>query len=302
MIKQIVFCGCGGLYHYYIGIASVLQKIVNKNHNIIFGGISGGCIPSLFLVLGIDLDELYIKVNLPMLSEIGKHSLGALFNYNLYAKKWLLSHLPMEAYKQLEGRYRVSVTKVDGYFTTKNEIIESFTSNEDLVDCIICSAYIPFFDRSVYKQYRNGYYVDGCLSDWDGKNFVKDNVETFYIHRNKWRQMKTSWLWCYTDEKWADTLYNWGIYDAYAHLDELIEFLGNECHAIDSGIDLINDNCFTDDECIIRDSCGDDNSGINREDCLMQWKSYNNDNVARHDKIIIGSHRMNAMNVVNEKI
>jgi hypothetical protein len=35
--KQVIFGGCGGLYNYFLGIASVLQEKYDLS-NIIFGG------------------------------------------------------------------------------------------------------------------------------------------------------------------------------------------------------------------------------------------------------------------------
>ena len=45
-MKQIIFCGCGGLYNYSLGVAKIIRQIMNENNidsdNIKFVGISGG--------------------------------------------------------------------------------------------------------------------------------------------------------------------------------------------------------------------------------------------------------------------
>jgi hypothetical protein len=223
--KQIIFCGCGGFYHYYIGVTSVLQRLIKDGDDIIFGGISAGCFPALFLVLGMDADELFNRLNRPLLWDVAKHRAGALFSYNNYARKWLLDFMPEDAYERASGRLRVSVTRVPSF---ENEIIDTFTSNEDLIDSILCSAYVPLFEWGLYKNHRDSRFVDGGVSDLYGHKFMMEGYDTYLVMKDNWRPTKASWFWCYSSESWAELLYNWGLQDAFEHMDELVEFLESE--------------------------------------------------------------------------
>jgi len=60
-----------------------------------------------------------------------------------------------------------------GYFSDgKNFLASEFDSNEELIDAIICSCFIPFYCGFVPPTYRNQYYVDGGLSD----NLPRENT------------------------------------------------------------------------------------------------------------------------------
>ena len=52
--------------------------------------------------------------------------------------------------------------------------------------------------------------------------------------------MKLHWLWCWSDEKWARTLYKWGKEDALNNIDELSSKLKSTKLY---NIKIIKDNC-----------------------------------------------------------
>ena len=100
-MKKIIFCGCGGLYNYSLGIAYILQKryfndIKNSNNNFNnfkmsnnfknckFVGISAGVYPALLLALNLNINTLFNTFNKEFLEQVSKCYMGALFNWYDY--------------------------------------------------------------------------------------------------------------------------------------------------------------------------------------------------------------------------
>ena len=52
-MKEIIFCGCGGLYNYSLGVAKIIREIMREekieSDKIKIVGISGGSYPALLL-------------------------------------------------------------------------------------------------------------------------------------------------------------------------------------------------------------------------------------------------------------
>ena len=67
MAKKIVFCGCGGLYNYSLGIAFIIQQIMKRKNidpkNIEFVGISAGVFPAMLLSKNLDIEYLFYTFN-----------------------------------------------------------------------------------------------------------------------------------------------------------------------------------------------------------------------------------------------
>lgn len=64
----------------------------------------------------------------------------------------LTNALPPNAHKLASGRLRISVTRIDG----KNEILSQFDSNDDLIQAIKCSCFIPIYSGLLYVPLNGG--------------------------------------------------------------------------------------------------------------------------------------------------
>ena len=98
--KNIIFCGCGGLYNYSLGVAYVIQILIKKNTknssnisnisntdlNFQFTGISGGVFPALLLSLDMDINSLFYTFNKELLEDVESFYLKSLFNW--YNNRW----------------------------------------------------------------------------------------------------------------------------------------------------------------------------------------------------------------------
>lgn len=80
-VAQLGFGGCGGMYNYFLGVASVLQEEFDLR-DVIFSGVSAGCFPALVLALGMDVKEFFFKENIPLIEAAAQSSYAGLGKYD----------------------------------------------------------------------------------------------------------------------------------------------------------------------------------------------------------------------------
>ena len=217
---QIVFAGSGGMYHYYLGIAKVLQENFYLD-NVICGGTSGGCFPALLLLLGHNIDKVHYDINRKILDESANSWLGSLFRWNAIVRKHVLDFLDPDTHEKVNGRLFISMTNIRPF---QNEVVSEWESTEDLVDCMQCSSFIPIvFEPKMWHYHRETRYVDGGFTN--NKVTVHPDKPHIYITTNKWRTNNYNWIWCYSDYMWAEQLYMWGKEDATKNIHEFVEHL-----------------------------------------------------------------------------
>jgi hypothetical protein len=83
-MAQLGFGGCGGMYNYFLGVASVLQEEYDLR-DVIFSGVSAGCFPALVLALGMDVKEFFFKENVPLIEDAAECSFAGLGKYDVLA-------------------------------------------------------------------------------------------------------------------------------------------------------------------------------------------------------------------------
>ena len=219
--KTIVFGGCGGMYNYYLGVASVLQKNFDLK-DIVFSGSSAGCFPALLCALDIDIEDKFYEWNLPFLSEINSRKLGPIYHWNETVRKTTLDNMQENDYQKANGKLFCSLTQVPSF---KNEIVGNWKSNDDLLDGVMSSAFIPIFSKfKMCHKFRDKYYLDGSLTNSHPLPFGNDSSH-FIVKRDRWRENKNSWLWLWSDEEWVTKLFEWGKEDATNNLEEISDFL-----------------------------------------------------------------------------
>jgi predicted acylesterase/phospholipase RssA len=218
---QLTFGGCGGMYSYEMGVAAVVQKNFDLD-DVAFGGASGGCIPAAILARDRDVEELHSSWNLPFLAEVTRNRFGALDTWNGTLRWLTLPQIPERGYETASSRLYISMTRFPSW---RNEVVSTWTSNEDLVDGIVASSFVPLFDAGkITARFRGERYVDGALTNsWPLPH--GDAVPSLVIKRDMWRANRLSWLWCWADPDWGDRLYKWGVEDAEAHMEELAAVL-----------------------------------------------------------------------------
>ncbi|CAH1966928.1 unnamed protein product [Acanthoscelides obtectus] len=161
---NLSFAGCGFLGIYHVGVACCFRKyaphlLLNR-----ISGASAGAIAACSLICDLPVGDMTSDV-LRVCAEARKRSLGAFspsFNINRLLLENLEKFLPDDAHIRCSGKLHVSLTRVhDG----KNVVISNFDSREELIQCLLASAFIPFFSGLIPPKFRGVRYMDGGYSD-----------------------------------------------------------------------------------------------------------------------------------------
>ena len=222
-MKKIVFCGCGGLYNYSLGIAKIIQELKKEIPEIEleYIGISAGCYPALLLALDLDITKLFYSFNKELLENINKCYLGSFTNWYSYVKKYSLKYIPEDSFKT--NNLCISFTTITGAISIENKLINKWESNEDLISCMIASSYIPVFGGNICTNYKGQKCIDGTLT-FDYKD-CKDTDNILYIYPDKWWEIKYRWYYVFSDFNWAKECYNLGIKHAIENKKYIVDFM-----------------------------------------------------------------------------
>ncbi|RLN46422.1 hypothetical protein BBJ29_008821 [Phytophthora kernoviae] len=216
-IAQLGFGGCGGMYNYFLGVASILQEEYDLQ-DVIFSGVSAGCFPALVLALDINVKEFFFKENIPLIEQAAECSYAGLGKWIPMVKHSLVAMLPSDAYQHADKKLYFSVTEVP---VLRNHLLTTWTSNEEMVDCMLCSAHVPLYTTTLAASYRGKRFVDGGLSN----NFPVVHLDAphkvFQIW--KWRWFAPTWVLVTTNSDWATELFRMGREDATKNLHEVDE-------------------------------------------------------------------------------
>lgn len=171
------FAGCGFLSIYHIGVASCLKQHVPQLLDTVkLGGASAGAIVACSLMCDCCLGEC-TSFTLRLASKARYHSLGPLhpsFDINRILSSVLHQVLPDNAHQITSGRLHISLTRVSD---RKAVIVSEFESKDELIQALLCSAFVPLYSGMVPPYFRGVRYVDGGLSD----NIPQINSQTVTV-------------------------------------------------------------------------------------------------------------------------
>ncbi|XP_062914184.1 patatin-like phospholipase domain containing 3 isoform X1 [Mobula hypostoma] len=163
---NISFAGCGFLGVYHVGVASCIQEqapYLIRDANKIYGA-SAGALTAAAVVCGAPLDKCCADV-MEVAKEARKRNLGPLhpsFNLVKIIRNGLFRNLPENAHLLATGRLCISLTRVsDG----ENVLVSDFNSKEELIQALICSAFVPIYCGLIPPSFRGVRYVDGGISN-----------------------------------------------------------------------------------------------------------------------------------------
>ncbi|XP_067655192.1 1-acylglycerol-3-phosphate O-acyltransferase Pnpla3-like [Haliotis asinina] len=159
------FSGCGFLGIYHIGVASCLREHApHFFHEGKLLGASAGAITACCFLCGTCLGEC-TSFTLRLATKARSRSLGPLhpsFAIDRILRDALWEVLPDNAHEIVSGRLFVSLTRVSD---KKCVIVSEFDSKEELIQALLCSAFVPFYSGLIPPKFRGVRYVDGGLSD-----------------------------------------------------------------------------------------------------------------------------------------
>ncbi|XP_025059885.1 patatin-like phospholipase domain-containing protein 2 isoform X5 [Alligator sinensis] len=163
---SLSFAGCGFLGVYHIGAATCLQERaprILRDARCIYGA-SAGALTGAVLVGGGSLAESCADV-LALAKEARKRNLGPLhpsFNIMKIIRDGLIKNLPENTHQLVSGKLYISLTRVsDG----SNVLVSDFNSKEEIIQALVCSAFVPIYCGLIPPSFRGVRYVDGGISD-----------------------------------------------------------------------------------------------------------------------------------------
>jgi len=169
-LPDVAFQGCSWLLPYHIGVAQKLieEKLLTPSTSRVAGASSGSLV-AVAVACGVDLRELQALV-LKMAADSRASLFGPVGAMSHYVRTGLDNLLPRDALQRLGagGRLQVSVTRFahdheeeeeeeGGEEGTKervrrrsstwlrNEVISSWESREELIQCLLGSCFIPLY-------------------------------------------------------------------------------------------------------------------------------------------------------------
>ncbi|RHY11271.1 hypothetical protein DYB25_004705 [Aphanomyces astaci] len=213
---QIGFGGCGGFYNYLLGVASILQERFDLT-DAVFSGASAGCFPALVLAMNKNVSDFFHGANLTLIRDADKKTFMGWRDWIPLTKQHTLMMLEPDTYQKLDKKFYCSITRVP---SLENELVTSWTDNEDMVDCMLTSGHVPLYHPEYLRSFRGHKYIDGSVSNNDPMplgNLAPAHVFHFW----KWRQILPHWILVSTNANWANQQFEWGRADAVAHLHEI---------------------------------------------------------------------------------
>ncbi|KAG9508852.1 Patatin-like phospholipase domain-containing protein 2 [Fragariocoptes setiger] len=163
--ENLSFAGCGFLGIYHIGVASCFAEYCPQlSMHKIAGSSAGALVATAHICGNLELARLMSGL-LKVALQARAKSLGPFhpsFNINEIIHEALTRGLPDDAHLRASGKLHVSLTRVsDG----ENVIIKQFDSKDDLIQCLICSCFIPFWSGITPPKLQGVPYIDGGFSD-----------------------------------------------------------------------------------------------------------------------------------------
>jgi predicted patatin/cPLA2 family phospholipase len=219
MVTHIRFNGAGGHYSYLLGIASVLQTNYDLK-NVLFSGYSAGCIPAVLLCVDLEIEKEVYNINYPVLEKISMCVTKAYFNFIPCLKEILnkrFNEVSNLLYLRANNKMHCNLTHIPSF---KNHVYKKYNSNSDLIDCMLASGHVPFYNKNLFYTYNNKYYVDGGLSKMLNRDelFNINGEQLLEIKTTMFRDHLTHFIFISSSTNDSNYLYNLGKKDAYNNL------------------------------------------------------------------------------------
>ncbi|KAJ7557319.1 hypothetical protein O6H91_05G121800 [Diphasiastrum complanatum] len=175
------FSAAGFLFPYYLGATHCLMQHGYITENTPLAGASAGAIACGAIVGGIPIHEA-LKATKLLAQDCRTY--GTLFKVRDILRVYFNRYLPPDAYLRANGRMRVAITQV--FRSPKGILVDHFTSNEDLINAVLASCFIPgFVAARPCTLFRGSFVIDGGLTYFTPPTAAKKTVgiSAFQIDR-----------------------------------------------------------------------------------------------------------------------
>uniref|UniRef100_A0A8R1HYG4 PNPLA domain-containing protein n=1 Tax=Caenorhabditis japonica TaxID=281687 RepID=A0A8R1HYG4_CAEJA len=217
---NLSFGGCGFTCIYHAGVAAAIRQYAPELLQERILGASAGAIAAAILMSGVCVSHATVTM-MKVVSEVRSRTFGSMHpdvDIMQTLRKELKRILPDNAWQLCTGRVIISLTR---WSDQKNVIIDEYPTNEDLIDAVICSSFIPLYCGLTPPTFRGVQYIDGgvtnnqplwdkhtitvspfagesdiCPLDWDSSSQLDVNFNGTSIRctsRNMYRLMASLW-------------------------------------------------------------------------------------------------------------
>ncbi len=147
----VSFSGCGFLVPFHLGAAAAFAaRDVRIEHAL---GSSAGAVVAASVILDVPVPECRRRLH-HFVAHARKYlPLGAFhpeFHVATLFRRHLTSLVPDDAHLACSGRLTVSITDT-GW---RNKLVSQFHSRQDLIDCVVCSCFLPAFSGYYAPTFR----------------------------------------------------------------------------------------------------------------------------------------------------
>ncbi|XP_078497357.1 omega-hydroxyceramide transacylase-like isoform X3 [Lissotriton helveticus] len=159
---SLSFSGSGFLVVYQLGVIQALRDLAPEILRSAAGvyGASAGSLAAAAVVCGGNLEDFKNEI-IEEAKKARETMCGPLRpSYNLLhmLRKGLYRLMPANAHQLASGRLHIALTRLSD---RKNVLVSDYRSNEELVQVLICSCFVPVYCGFIPPSYRGVRYVDG---------------------------------------------------------------------------------------------------------------------------------------------
>ncbi|CAD5113547.1 DgyrCDS2709 [Dimorphilus gyrociliatus] len=166
---NLSFAGCGFLGLYHLGVAQCLvthgKRFLQENVEFFAGASAGSLVAAILSVDSTKIDK-GIEVAYELARMVHRKKLGVLTpGVSLLdpLKETLHSLIPDEGYEVASKKLHISITTHRR--PRRNKLISTFHDNNDLVQCLLASSYVPHLTGTEPVDFRGSKYIDGGMTD-----------------------------------------------------------------------------------------------------------------------------------------
>ena len=201
--KHLHFEGSCGLYHYQLGITSVIaEKYNHKLDDVYISSVSAGTVSLILLSLYPNINfNTYIDIFSKDIMNNINNSIFNIFNFNYYAKLCCLDFhhkfikkinvdskdfLTRTKFNNKVGII-ISNKKSDGSifnpYNYESKLITEWDNDYDFIDCMFASTHIFYYNNfRLTGLYKNRRCLDGCTFNYQ---HIIENINKNIIEKNQ---------------------------------------------------------------------------------------------------------------------
>lgn len=160
----VSFAGCGFLGIFHMGALKAFRESGGGSIRIDKAlGASAGAIAAASVILQVPNEDVRQRFE-AIVKNVHEMPFGAFnpqFNVERIFGTAMKDLMPENAHEIASGKLFISITDSK----MKNQIHSQFLSKSDLIDCLICSCFLPMFSGYSVPTFRGQPYLDGGISN-----------------------------------------------------------------------------------------------------------------------------------------